>query len=315
VHGRIGELAMDWATTAIAIPDGDGHPLVPVVAAWAAWGATMAGDLEQAADLVAAAERAQAALGTRLPSVARAQATLAFYRTDFEEARRHAQEWVELARASGDASELAHALLMLGAALQVTEPTLDAASAAVDEAVRVARAAGIDVALATGLLMVATWLPYEESERALGLLEEAIEIGTRIGDRSGVSNAIHYKARIAMRHCDWPTALQGAVDAAEQTLEHGDHGVASRSLYTAGVALWALGSCEPAAVVFGKSDAMAGRWGLDWSLEMLAATEVALLEALGEQRVATLAARGAALDMADAVTYLRAEAGRALGAP
>ena len=48
---------------------------------------------------------------------------------------------------------------------------------------------------------------------------------------------------------------------------------------------------------------------------MLAATEVALLEALGEQQVATLAARGAALDMADAVTYLRAEAGRALGAP
>jgi hypothetical protein len=60
---------------------------------------------------------------------------------------------------------------------------------------------------------------------------------------------------------------------------------------------------------------MAGRWGLDWSLEMLAATEVALLEDLGEQQVATLAARGAALDMADAVTYLRAEAGRALGAP
>ena len=90
VHGRIGELAMDWATTAIAIPGGDGHPLVPVVAAWAAWGATMGGDLERAADLVAAAERAQAALGTRLPSVARAQATLGFYRNDFEEARRHA---------------------------------------------------------------------------------------------------------------------------------------------------------------------------------------------------------------------------------
>ena len=315
VHGRIGELAMDWATTAIAIPGGDGHPLVPVVAAWAAWGATMGGDLERAADLVAAAERAQAALGIRLGSVARAQATLAFYRTDFEEARRHAEDWVDLARASGDPYELAHALIMLGGALQITEPTLDAATAAVDEAVRVARAAGIDAALAIGLVLVATWLPYEESERALGLLDEAIEIGTRIGDRSGVSNATHYKARIAMRHGDWPTALQGAVDAAEQTLELGDHGVASRSLYTAGVALCALGSCEPAAVLFGKSDAMAGRWGFDWSLEMLAATEVALLEALGEQQVVTLAARGAALDMADAVTYLHAEAGRALGAP
>ena len=99
VQGRIGELAMDWAATAIAIPGGDGHPLFPVVAAWAAWGATMGGDFERAEDLVAAAERAQAALGTRLPSVARAQAILAFFRNDFEEARRHAEEWVELARA------------------------------------------------------------------------------------------------------------------------------------------------------------------------------------------------------------------------
>ena len=76
---------------------------------------------------------------------------LAFYRSDFEEARRHAEEWVELARASGDPYELAHALIMLGSALQITEPTLDAAIAAVDEAVRVARAAGIDAALSIGL--------------------------------------------------------------------------------------------------------------------------------------------------------------------
>ena len=64
VQGRTGELAMDWAATAIAIPGGDDHPLFPVVAAWAAWGATMGRDFERAEDLVAVAERAQAALGT-----------------------------------------------------------------------------------------------------------------------------------------------------------------------------------------------------------------------------------------------------------
>ena len=41
VQGRTGELAMDWAATASTIPGGDDHPLFPVVAAWAAWGATM----------------------------------------------------------------------------------------------------------------------------------------------------------------------------------------------------------------------------------------------------------------------------------
>ena len=75
VQGRTGELAMDWAATAVAIPGGDGHPLFPAVAAWAAWGATMGLDFERAEDLVGVAERAQAALGIRLASVARAQAT------------------------------------------------------------------------------------------------------------------------------------------------------------------------------------------------------------------------------------------------
>ena len=159
------------------------------------------------------------------------------------------------------------------------------------------------------------WLPLEESQRALALLDEAIEIGTRIGDRQSVSNAMGIKARIAARRGDWRTALQGAVDAAEQALEVGDHGLVSRSLSTAGVALCALGSCEPAAVLFGKANAIQERWGPDTTLELLAATDAALLETLGEQQVATLAARGAALDITDAVAYLHAEADRALAAP
>ena len=140
---------MDWAATASTIPDGDDHPLFPVVAAWAAWGAIMSGDFERAEEFVGTAERAQAALGTRLPSVARGRATVGVLPGDVERARPLAEEWVDLARASGDAYELAHALVMLGAALQFTD-TLDAAIAAVDEAVRVARAAGIDTALSMG---------------------------------------------------------------------------------------------------------------------------------------------------------------------
>jgi tetratricopeptide (TPR) repeat protein len=247
--------------------------------------------------------------------VARARAILAFYRQDFEEARRHAEEFVELARKSGDPYDLADALTTLGGALQNTEPTIDAAIATTEEAVRVARAAGIDAALTAAFPMLAVWLPIEESERALALLDETIEIATGIGDRLGVANATAIKARIAARHGDWQTALKGAVDSAEQTLEHGDQGVASRALYTAGVALCALGSYEPAAVLFGKAEAIAARWGADWNLEMLAATDTALLEALGEQQVAMLAARGAALDITDAVAYLHAEADRTLAAP
>src|SRR6185436_9300669 len=62
VQGRTGELAREWAATAMAIPGGDGHVLFPVVVAWAAWGATMGREFERAKTLVAVAERAQAAL-------------------------------------------------------------------------------------------------------------------------------------------------------------------------------------------------------------------------------------------------------------
>ena len=200
--------------------------------------------------------------------------------------------------------------------LQSTEPTLDAAIATTNECVRVARAAGIDHMLTFALPNLATWLPIEESQRALALLDEAIEIATRTGNRLGAAHATGSKARLAAKRGDWQTALRGAVDSVERALELGDQGVASRSLYTAGVALCALGSYEPAAVLFGKSDTMTQRGGaLDSTLELLAATDAALLEALGEQQVATLTAHGAALDLTDAVAYLRAEADRALAAP
>ncbi len=315
VGGRSGELAMDWAATAVAIPGGDGHPLFPVVAAWAAWGATMGREFERAEDLVATAERAQAALGLRLPSVARARTTAAFFVNNFEGARRHAAEWVELARASRDLYELAEALLMHSSALRFTEPTRDAAIATVDDAVRVARAAGIDTVLVFGLSTLATWLPSDESQRALALLDEAIEVSTRIGDRLGASNAMGNVAGIAARGGDWRTALRAAVDSAEEKLELGAHLIMSGSLYWAGVALCALGSYEPAAVLLGNADAMTEPWVPEWILEIKATTDAALLDALGEQHLATLIERGAALDITDAVAYLHTEADRILGAP
>ena len=314
VQGRIGDLAMEWAATASAIPGGDDHPLVPVVATWAAWGAIAAGDLVRAEALVATAEQAQAALGTRLPSVARAQAILAFFRGAFDEARRDAAEWVDLARASGDPYELAHALTMLASAIQITEPTPDAAIATIDEAVRVARAAGVDSALPFALPLLATWLPYEESERALALLDEATEVSTRIGDRWGVANTTHQKGHIAGRRGEWRTALRAIVDAADENLQLG--ALANVGLcHLAGVAFWELGLFEPAAVLIGKSDAMSEAQIPDWILEMKEATHAALRETLGEQHVAKLAEQGAALGVTDAVAYLHAEAERALAAP
>jgi tetratricopeptide (TPR) repeat protein len=247
--------------------------------------------------------------------VAGNRAILAFFRNDFEQSRHHAEQWVELGRAADDPYELAHALVLLNIVLVATN-TLEAATAAADEAVRVARAAGLDTALSLGLTRLALMLPIEDSERALALCDEAIEVASRIGDHMTVASANNDKAVIAGWRGDWHTALRASVDAAEQYLQIGALTTVFEPLYWAGVALCGLGYFEPAAVLIGTADAMAPEHlGPGWALPETAATITALIEALGEQHVATLAAKGAALEITDAIAYLRTEADRALAGP
>jgi hypothetical protein len=82
--------------------------------------------------------------------------------------------------------------------------------------------------------------------------------------------------------------------------------------HLAAAALTSLGHHYTAAVLTGKADTMAGRIQTSWWIEMLAATDARLLEVFGERQVAILAAQGAALDNADAVAYLRTQAGTVL---
>src|SRR5205085_11647373 len=70
--------AMDWAELASAIPNADDHPLFVVVASWAAWGATMRGDLQHADALIAAAQETERTLNTGHPHLERAPAVAAY---------------------------------------------------------------------------------------------------------------------------------------------------------------------------------------------------------------------------------------------
>lgn len=297
----IGDTARDWAVTASMIPGGDNHPRFPVVAAWAASDATFSGDFERAEAHIVAAEQAQEALGVRLAAVANARAVLAFFQGDLERVVPHAQEWVELARASGDDYELALALSLVAAA-RMREPGVGIA--ALEESVRVAREAGVFSALSISLPFLAGMLPIEESERALALLDEAIEVARLVDDRWSLPQITLAKSAIAAQRGDWPTTLRMAVDYVDR-----DEGTAvTIPFFLAGHALCRLGRFEPAAVLVGKADAMTtARSGPDWATNLGTATDAALLEALGEQEVAALAARGAALENADAVAYLRAQ--------
>ena len=69
---------------------------------------------------------------------------------------------------------------------------------------------------------------------------------------------------------------------------------------------------EAAAVIFGFADAHVLQRGGEEYMTYLTAAETALVDALGQDRVAELKAKGATLPLSDVVDYLCAEADRAL---
>ncbi|HEY6533965.1 MAG TPA: adenylate/guanylate cyclase domain-containing protein [Acidimicrobiales bacterium] len=301
----IGVAALDWAEVASAIPGAADHPLYPEVAAFASLGATFAADFERAEARVVAAERTQAALGTPVSPVLTARAVLAIFQGDPERARRYSEEWVEIARAAADPYELSHALLPL-AGTHHAEP--DIAIILLEEAIEVSRSGHIANSLSIALPFLAGLLPKEDSVRALTLLDEAIEVSTRLGDRWGVSLVTSAKGSMAYQHGDRETTLSSAVEMAEQRIEIGELSSMSLPFYLGGLVLYELGCPEPAGVLIGKADAIVHTNVMGEPLtSVLQHGEITLLEVRDQPGFAALADRGAALGNAAATEYLRAQ--------
>ena len=311
----IGYAAMDWADSAVDIPGAQEHEPFPVVASWAVMRATFRGQLERAAIVAARVAAAEAALGSRQPSACAGPAVLAFFRNDLDTARVFAHEWVERARGSDDPYELGHALSLYGATFQASD--MDRAQAILEEAIAIGRDDGIASVLSIGLLTVAASRPIDtldDASSVLALLDESIEVGTSIGDRQAVTNALGTRAMVSARLGEWQPALRAGAYAAEQMLQSGALNGLTGPYWATALALIGLGHLEPAAVLQGAADVRTDRsWLPAWAIELVTSTDAALLARLGEERLAELRARGASLDHADAVAYLRAEAERVLG--
>jgi predicted ATPase/class 3 adenylate cyclase len=298
----IGWTAIGWAQTPTAIPDASNHELFPAVAAFASLNETLSGDLERAAILLDRAETAQAALGTQHTWLHAARATLSLFRGEFGDAQREAELWLDQARASGDPYEITYALTSLAGALVNTDQTASAAVA--DEAVQVARDAGILSALPNALAMS---LRPGDLAHELEVRDEIIAVALTIGDRQlAASNVAMRESLLARREdWDWPTSLRTQTDAALQYLNGGNMMLAISHLHVVAVAYAALKHYEPAAIVLGFADAHIARLGPEEYKQYLTATDAALSTTFGPQALAELKARGAALDFADVVLYVR----------
>ncbi|HEY8217773.1 MAG TPA: adenylate/guanylate cyclase domain-containing protein [Acidimicrobiia bacterium] len=317
VYGTaIGYAAMEWAAAAITVPDADRHPLFPKVAAWAAWGVTMRGDVEQGERLSATARACAERLGTNEPSLCQVPATLGFFRGDLATAERWSDEWVELVRPDADPYELAHALIMQAVAWQRSDPAKTRRT--IEEAVQIARDAGIMSALSIGLSSLGSLVAQEEPDRALEVLAEAEQVGILVGDDQAVANAIQMRGWIAGGRADWHGALEAAAHGAAFRLQRGDVSLLITNYALGALALANLGHVEPAATLRGASERLVADrvdqelWVRQWYFELMPEADRELARGLGDDRLGELRRLGEAMPHVDAVALLCGEADRVL---
>ena len=299
----IGFSALEWAEIAIEIPGARECQLYPDVAAWAMWSATNRADFARADAIDARIAEVLAEPRPDVPAVARAQAVLAFFRGDVDLAGRRAKEWVALAESAGDRLEVANALIMLAAA-QMNASGLEAARVTFEDAVRIAREVAVPSTLAIALSTLGVVMPIEEADRSVVLLDEAIEVSMRIGDRTALNTAISMKGNIAAHRGDYTAALDSVVEVSRRTLESGEIMNVGWTLLSAAVALTHLRQVEPAAVLSGAGWAVVIPGPDDWMWRMARDIDAPLVAELGLEEFEALRARGAALPPLDALAYL-----------
>ena len=159
-----------------------------------------------------------------------------------------------------------------------------------EEATRLARDGGFRNVLSISLSTLGSLLVERDPERALVVLDEAMQVGSEIGDHSAVSNAIITRAWIAALAGDWPAALTAAREGLDRVIETGELIQQQGIRILVAIALADRGRHEPAAVL---SVAWHGRdehpaWVQDLWVEM----ERSLDAALSATRLAGLRARG-----------------------
>ncbi|HEY7105970.1 MAG TPA: adenylate/guanylate cyclase domain-containing protein [Acidimicrobiia bacterium] len=299
----IGFSALDWAETAVDIPGASEQPRFAEVAGWASWSALLRGDPDAAAHFVARLDAAEVVSGRRSLHGCRARGILSIYSGDGASALRHAEEWAALARLGDDGYQIASALMLIATA-QTMAPDVAAARAAGEEGVRIARQVGAPGLLAIALVAFIGTLGFDEADRVVPLLDEAIVVGTSIGDSLAVNNALGMRGAVAALRGDHLGALRDALESADEKLRFGNVNDVSASLDVAMVSLTALGDAEAATKLrgFARGRVVPGQ-GVE-GRELLAETERTLAAQLGQDRFDALLADGEALLPREAVALL-----------
>ncbi len=287
-----------WAEATLELRAVDGHQLLPVALATAAYGRFVRGDLDAA---VALAERSlEAELHLGLPSCGlhlRTLANVSYYRGQAFEAAETCQRMVEAAGSSGDDARLAHALYMASVGL-ASDARTDASRMLADEAVSLARRIDNPTSLASAFYAQALVVEAIDPDRAVSMLEESIAQGTAAGNRWIVAFAQTELVSLAGRRDDLDGALRLAREVIDMWHRAGDWANQWLTLrHVAGV-LAQRGDHEAAAVLHTAVRLASAELAMPIEasdLRRVGAILEQLPSALGRARHAEAEARGAAM--------------------
>jgi predicted ATPase len=300
----IGWSAMAWSAAACDIPGAETDPNFPHVCAMAALDAAIDGQNDKHKNLVARAEQAASEQGVEVSWLYAARGAAANFSGDWKTTVAEGAAWVAIGRASNDAYEIAHALVLQGSGLAFSDTP--SAVPTLAEAVEVARTSGIPSILEMGLMMLAVSLPPEQSGQAAALLEEAAELGAALGDRYGAANALSMRSRVALDAEDWTTALAAADASMQGLLALGQRSGFTGTVFVGGWACARRGEPEPAAVLFGFVASRHDFFVRDQEHRVIDELNAEIDRQLGEARAEELRARGAAMDGSEVATFFRA---------
>jgi len=214
-----------------------------------------------------------------------------------------ARRWVELARSSGDRYEMVLGLTGIATGTGAAIGQRSAGSAA-RECVAEARQLANPSSLATALGVLGLHLVEVEPMQSIPLFEEAIQVGTTVGNQQAIRIA---QAGLA-RGYDLLGNEQASLQAYLRAMNVPPGAGHRHSLIAAFIGIASMlassGHDEDAALLLGAADSIFIP-ALAWFRETREQTLAALKESLGDDRVAVLLARGSTMTDDEAVAYAR----------
>jgi predicted ATPase/class 3 adenylate cyclase len=306
---RIEPAVSSWAEAIVACPQARDDPGFPAAQAVLAWMKIREGRAEEARQLRDVALEGLDRLAERAAYACRVFSPLAAMQPYFgQNPIVTARRWLDAAQADGDAYETALAMTMVSVG-QVMDGDATATETA-EAAVRAARLCGSPSAIAYSLFCLAQTLSEDDRQRALQLLDESRQQAESAANdyASNVAGAV--RSFVLSRAGDFEAAAWAFLDVGRRAARDGRRDTLAVQLFMVAGCLAAEGFIEPAATLWGYTEALLGPQDPFAVLNLADEAKQALAHLsaeLGPDPLGSLKAKGGLMSDDEALRYAESQ--------